>query len=92
MNNDPNEMALARIPQDEEAINIGFFAHKRAQRAAMAHLGQTWTPAHDKFVVRKLFRDGEISDYQKSILLERIHDKTMAARANNPSLGRYRLW
>lgn len=76
----------------EEPINIGFWAHKRAIRNAQERLGSGWNETHDRYVIRQLFRAGEITEYQKQTLLDAISEKVRAKRRRNPNHGKFRLW
>ena len=79
-------------PDSDEPINIGFFAHRRAIHAAERGLGGSWGPSHDRFVVKRLFKAGEITEYQKQILFDNIAEKVKRTRRGNPAFGRYRVW
>ena len=46
-------------------INIPLWQMKRANKAAIERLGERWSPAHDKFAARWLFKRGVISDFEK---------------------------
>ena len=40
--------------QEEKPINIDFLKMKRANKAALDHLGQKSSPSHDRFAIRSL--------------------------------------
>ena len=83
---------FARIPDDEEQIDIPFMVHCRLKRQALDRFGQSWTPAHDRHVANQLFKQGVISDSQRQQLLDKIHHNIRAARERNPGFNRFRLW
>lgn len=85
-----NEINL--LPEGEEPINIGFWAHKGAIRKAEKQLGGPWGARHDRFVIRQLFRAGEITEYQKQNLLDAVDEKVKATRRQNPNYGKWRVW
>ena len=78
--------------QNEAMINIPFFQMKRANKAALNLLGQKWSPAHDKFAIRWLFKQGVISDFQREQLFENIAEKVARIRKLDPNHGRWRVY
>jgi hypothetical protein len=78
--------------QHEPIINIPFMQLKRANKTAIDYLGQKWSPAHDKFAVRWLFRRGIISDFEKELLLEKVAEKMSRIKKMSPHQGRWRVW
>ena len=73
-------------------INIPLWQMKRANKAAIEYLGEKWSPSHDKFAVRWLFKRGVISDFEKEQLFEKIADKNARIKRMNPNHGRWRVW
>ena len=78
--------------QEEKSINIDLMQMKRANKAALDHLGQKWSPSHDRFAIRWLFKRGVISDFEKEILLEKVADKVHRIKKLKPDFGRFRVW
>ena len=83
---------LATIPADEEPINIGFWVHSRLRRQAVERYGDRWSPTHDRWVAKRLFAEGHISESQRSQLLEKVSRNVEALRHRDPNYGRIRLW
>lgn len=78
--------------QDEMQINIPLWEMKRANKAAIERLGERWSPAHDKFAARWLFKRGVISDFEKERLFDKIADKVARIKKMDPNHGRWRLY
>ena len=78
--------------QEEKSINIDLMQMKRANKAALAHLGQKWSPSHDRYAIRWLFKRGVISDFEKEVLLEKVAEKIHRIKKLNPEFGRFRVW
>ena len=76
----------------EELINIPFMTMKRLQRLAIDRLGDIWGPAHDRFVINRLFRESVITDYERGVLLGKVKEKIRKIQARDPNYGRFRLW
>ena len=76
----------------EEDINIPLMTMKRLQRRAVDHLGNKWGPAHDRFVINRLFRESVITDYERGVLLQKVKDKVKKTKTRYPDYGRFRLW
>lgn len=79
-------------PDDQPLINISFTAHQRAKKTAIERLGRRWTPSHDRFCARWLFKRGYISDFEREQLYEQVADKVHRIRTRDPDFGRFRLW
>ena len=75
--------------QEEQPINIDLMQMKRANKAALDHLGQKWSPSHDRFAIRWLFKRGVISDFEKEILLEKVANKVHRIKKLKPDFGRF---
>ena len=86
----------ALVPIDdgyEPEINIPFMLHQRLKREAIDALGGShWTPSHDRYVIRKLFRQGVISEEARLHLLEKVSRSVEKRRQWDPDAGKFRLW
>ena len=78
--------------QEEKSINIDLMQMKRANKAALDHLGQKWSPSYDRFAIRWLFKRGVISDFEKEILLEKVAEKVHRIKKLKPDFGCFRVW
>lgn len=76
----------------EELINIPLMTMKRLQRRAIDSLGREWGPTHDRFVINRLFKEGVITDYERSTLIDKVRQKITKTRERNPDFNRFRLW
>jgi len=76
----------------DESINIPFMVHKRLQHEAIKNFGANWSTTHDKWVTRQLFKQGIITDHQRSVQLEKIDHRLRSIRRRDPDAGRFRLW
>ena len=85
----PIEFAKGAFPT---SINIPLMTMKRLQRKAVSHLGSKWGPAHDRFVINRLFREGVITDYERGVLHQKVKDKIANTKKRFPDYGRFRLW
>ena len=78
--------------QDELLINIPLMEMKRANKAAINALGEKWSPSHDKYAARWLFKKGVISDFEREQLFDNIAEKVQRIKKLNPAHGRWRVW
>ena len=86
-----NEITL--LAETEEEINIPFMTHQRLKREALERYGHNqWTPTHDRYVIRTLFKRGIISDTARCLLLERVSAQVERRRQWDPDHGKFRLW
>lgn len=86
-----NSVADTEYP-DEIQINIPLMQLKRANQAAIDYLGSSWSPSHDKFAARWLFKRGIINDFQKEQLYAKIAEKVARIKKMNPNQGGWRIW
>ena len=78
---------------DEPEINIPFMLHQRLKREAIDRLGGAyWTPSHDRYVIRRLFKEGVISEDARLHLLEKVSQSLERRRQRDPHAGKFRLW